>query len=149
MTIKLYVSNSDPKCVDKVLVNELEVSGTARDPLDMVNPVIEVEGDIVSSIGQFNYMIIEDYARSYFITSITGDSYHLSTIHAHCDILSSSKAWLRARTATITKNENLYSAYLNDPDFDSYAYKNIVTKTFPYGINSDSIILMTVGGGGV
>lgn len=145
MTIKLYVNNSDPKCVDKVLVNELVVSGTARDPLDMVNPVIEVEGDIVSSIGQYNYMVIEDYARSYFITSITGDSYHLSTIYAHCDILSSSKTWLRARSATITRNEKLYNSYLNDPDFSAYAYANVVTKTFPYGITSDSIILMTVG----
>ena len=149
MTIKLYVSNSDPKCVDKVLVSELSVSGTARDPLDMVNPVIEVDGDIASSIGQFNYMIIEDYARCYFITSITGDSYHLSTIHAHCDVLSSAKLWLRARTATITRNERLYNSYLNDPNFNAYAYKNIVTNTFPSGINSDSIILMTVGGGGI
>lgn len=145
MTIKLYVSNSDPKCVDKVLVNELEVSGTARDPLDMVNPVIEVEGDIVSSIGQYNYMVIEDYARSYFITNITGDSYHLSTIHAQCDILSSSKSWLRARNATITRNERLYQSYLTDPDFATYAYTNIVTKVFPQSVSMDSIILMTVG----
>ena len=145
MTIKLYVNNSDPKCVDKSLVSELVVSGTARDPLDMVNPVIEVEGDIVSSIGQYNYMVIEDYARSYFITSITADSYHLSTISAHCDILSSSKIWLRARNATITRNENLYNAYLNDPNFNAYAYTNIVTKAFPNSINLDSIVLMTVG----
>lgn len=145
MTIKLYVNNTDPKCVDKVLVNELVVSGTALDPLDMVNPVIEVEGDIVSSIGQYNYMVIEDYARSYFITSITADSYHLSTISAHCDILSSSKSWLRARNATLTRNEKYYNTYLTDTDFKAYAYKNIVTKSFPSGITGDSIILMTVG----
>ena len=145
MTIKLYVNNSDPKSVDKILTNELSVSGTARDPLDMVNPIIEVEGDIGSSIGQFNYMVIEDYARSYFITNITADSYQLSTINAHCDILSSSKNWLRARSATITRNERLYNSYLNDPEFNAYAYANVVTKAFPYGVSADSIILMTVG----
>lgn len=145
MTIKLYVNNSDPKCVDKSLVSELAVSGTARDPLDMVNPVIEVEGDIVSSIGQYNYMVIEDYARSYFITSITADSYHLSTIHAHCDILSSSKTWLLNKSATLTRNERSYNSYLNDDMFNSYAYTNIVTKEFPTGVSADSIVLMTVG----
>ena len=149
MTIKLYVNQSDPKTVDKILANELAISGTARDPLDMVNPVLEVEGDIVSSIGQYNYLYIEDYARYYFITSITGDSYQLSTVHAHCDILSSAKAWLRPRLATIGRNEKLYNAYINDPEFPAYAYKNIVTRTFPSGLNSDSIILMTVGGGGI
>lgn len=145
MTIKLYVNNSDPKCVTKTLTSELVISGTARDPLDMVNPVIEVEGDIVSSIGQYNYMVIEDYARSYFINSITADSYHLSTINAHCDVLSSAKNWLFARNATITRNERLYQSYLTDPDFATYAYTNIVTKVFPQSVSMDSIILMTVG----
>jgi len=144
MVIKLYVNNSDPKCVDKTLSDELVVSGTARDPLDIVNPILEVDGDIVTILGKYNYMYIEDYARYYFI-DMTGDYYKLSQVRGHCDVLSSAKAWLRARMATITRNENLYNAYLNDPGFNAYAYKNIVTKTFPAGVNADSIILMTVG----
>lgn len=145
MTIKLFVNNSDPKTVDKQLLSELSIDGTARDPLDMVNPVLEVSGDIVSSIGQYNYLYIEDYARYYFINSITGDNYGLSTLHCHVDILSSSKQWLRARNATITRNENLYNSYILDPNFSAYAYRNIVTKKFPNAVNLDSIILMTVG----
>lgn len=148
MVIKLYQNSSDPKCVDKQLGTALDISGTALEPLDIVNPVIEVEGDIVSSIAGYNYMYIEDYARYYFIET-TADSYQLNHIRGHCDILSSSKAWLRSRLATIGRNEKLYNAYLNDPEFPAYAYKNIVTRTFPSGLNSDSIILMTVGGGGI
>lgn len=145
MTIKLYVNTSDPKAVDKILVSELDVSGTARDPIDIVNPVIDIEGDIVSTIGQYNYIYIPDFARYYFINSITGDNYGLSTLYCRADILSSCKQWLRARTATITRNEKLYNSYLNDPEFNSYAYTNIVTKAFPTAISGDSIILMTVG----
>ena len=145
MTIKLFVNNSDPKTIDKQLLSELSIDGTARDPLDMVNPVLEVSGDIVSSIGQYNYLYIEDYARYYFINSITGDNYGLSTLYCHVDILSSSKAWLRQRTATITRNQRLYNSYLNDPEFKAYAFTNIVTKAFPTAITGDSIILMTVG----
>lgn len=145
MTIKLYVNTSDPKAVDKQLTSELVVSGTARAPLDMVDPVLEVEGDIVSTIGKYNYLYIEDYARYYFINSITGDNYNMSTISCHVDVLTTFSAWLRQRQATITRNQYLYNAYLNDPDFPTYAYTNIVTKAFPSGVTGDSIILMTVG----
>lgn len=145
MVIKLYKCGSDPKCVDKTLTDELVVSGTLRDPTDQVNPVIEIQGsNTAHMLEEYNYMYIEDYARYYFIT-INNDSYDLNTVSGHCDILSSANAFLRARTATITRNENLYSAYLNDPEFEAYAYKNIVTKSFPTPISGDSIILMTVG----
>lgn len=144
MNITLYVNTSDPKAVNKTLTNDLNISGIAKDPLDMVNPVIEVEGDIVASLGQYNYMYIEDYARYYFI-SITGESYRLSTITGHCDVLSTSKNWLKLRQATVSRNESLYNAYLEDPNFSSYAYTNIVLKKFPTAVNLDSIVLMTVG----
>lgn len=144
MVIKLYQNSSDPKSVDKQLGTALDISGTALEPLDIVNPVIEVDGDIVSLIAGYNYMYIQDYARYYFIET-TADSYHLNQIRGHCDILTSSAPWLRSRLATITRNEKLYNAYLNDPEFNAYAYTNIVLKAFPYGIEQDSIILMTVG----
>lgn len=145
MTIKLFVNSSDPKTLNKVLSAEYSVSGTARDPLDMTNPVIQVEGDIVTNIGKYNYMYIEDYARYYFINSITADYTGLTTLSCHVDILSSSKNWLLLRQATINRNEALYNAYLEDPNFSSYAYTNIVTKKFPTAVNLDSIVLMTVG----
>lgn len=145
MVIRLYKCGSDPKCVTKTLTDQLVVSGTAREPLDQVNPIIEIQGsNSAHMLEGYNYMYIEDYARYYFIT-IQNDSYDLNTVRGRCDVLSTAASFLKARTATVTRNENLYNAYLNDPNFSTYAYRNIVTKTFPYGINSDSIILMTVG----
>ena len=145
MVIKLYKCGSDPKCVAKTLTDVLVVSGILRDPTDQVNPVIEIQGSNTSHMLEgYNYMYIEDYARYYFIT-INNDSYDLNTVSGHCDILSSARLWLAQRTATISRNERLYNAYLTDPNFSAYAYANIVTKAFPYKINSDSIVLMTVG----
>ena len=144
MVIKLYKCGSDPKYVTKTLTDELIVSGTARDPLNMVDPVIEIQGDSNAHMLEgYNYMYIEDYARYYFI-NITPESYDLNIVSGHCDILSSAASFLGVRVATITRNERLYNAYLNDPEFNTYAYKNIVTKAFPYSINQDSIILLTV-----
>ena len=143
MVIKLYKNGSDPKCVDKTLVDEIVINGVARDPVDVLNPVIEYEGTN-DTIAGYNYAYIEDYARCYFLEP-QNDSYNLNTLRLHCDVLSTAKIWLRARNATITRNENLYNSYLTDPEFSSYAYTNIVTKAFPNKINLDSIILMTVG----
>ena len=143
MTIKLYKNLSDPKTVNKTLTGEIPINGVARDPVDLVNPVIEYEGDNTTTAG-YNYAYIEDYARYYFL-SPQADSYNLNTISLHCDVLTTAAAWLKARQATITRNERLYNSYLTDPDFNAYAYTNIVTKAFPTKINSDSIILMTVG----
>ena len=143
MVIKLFINNSDPKAVNKNLSGELTFTGVARDPLDVCNPIIELQGD-VTTLKDYNYAFIAEYNRYYFM-EVQGDSYGLNTIRLKSDVLMTSAAWLKQRQATITRNERLYSAYLADPDFNSYAYTNIVTKKFPYGFQNDSIILMTVG----
>lgn len=143
MTIKLYKCVSDPKTVNKILNNELTIAGIAKDPVNVVNPIIEIEGDNDTLAG-YNYAYIQDYARYYFVDP-QADSYKLNTFSFTSDVLMTAKAWLLARTATITRNEKLYNSYLTDPDFNAYAYRNIVTKAFPSGITDDNIILMTVG----
>ena len=143
MVIKLYKVLDDPKFVNKALTSELTVSGIARDPVNITAPVIEVEADN-NTLAGYNYAYIEDYARFYFVDP-TNDSWKLNTLNLRCDILTSSKAWLLARMATITRNERLYNAYLEDTNFSSYAYTNIVTKNFPLAVNMDSLVLMTVG----
>ena len=143
MVIKLYKTLDDPKIVNKTLTDELIVSGVARDPVNITAPIIEVEADN-NTLAGYNYAYIEDYARYYFL-DLTNDSWKLNTLTLRCDILTSARLWLLARTATITRNERLYQSYLTDPDFATYAYTNIVTKLFPNAINMDSIILMTVG----
>lgn len=143
MVIRLYINTSDPKAVDKTLTNEITINGVARDPVDVVNPIIEYErGE--TDISGYNYAYIEDFGRWYFM-SVTDDSYNMHTLNMHCDVLSTAKNFLRARNATITRNEKLYNSYLNDPEFKAYAYTNIVTKAFPTAVSGDSIILMTVG----
>ena len=143
MVIKLYKTLSDPRAATKVLSSEISINGVCREPVNIVNPVIEFEGDNTTVAG-YNYAYIEDYGRYYFLTP-QADSYSLNTLNLRSDVLMTAAAWLKARSATITRNEKLYNSYINDPDFTAYAYTNIVTKKFPYAVSGDSIILMTVG----
>lgn len=143
MVIKLYKTVDDTLKVNKTLTDELSLTCVARDPVNIVSPIIEYEGDNTTIAG-YNYAYIEDYARYYFMT-VQNDSYNMNTLVLRSDVLRTAKDWLLQRNAIIKRNEALYNAYLNDPDFNTYAYSNIVTKAFPTAVNSDSIILMTVG----
>ena len=73
MTIKLYKCVSDPKTVTKILNDDLNITGIAKDPVNVVNPIIEIEGDNDTLAG-YNYAYIQDYARYYFV-SPQADSY--------------------------------------------------------------------------
>ena len=144
MVIKLYKTTSDPKDTNKVLTDELAINnGVARDPVDVVNPVIEYGGNNTTLAG-YNYAYIEDYSRFYFM-DVQNDSYNLNTLTLHCDVVKTAAPFLKQRMATVSRNEKLYNSYLTDPEFNAYAYKNIVTKQFPSAVNADSIVLMTVG----
>ena len=143
MVVNLYTSFSDPKTVNKTLSQVATIDGVARDPVDVVNPVIEYEAENYATAA-VNYAYIPEYNRYYFVDP-QNDSYNMNTLTLHCDVLATAAAYLAARNATVTRNEKLYNSYLNDPEFKSYAYTNIVTKAFPSGVTGDSIILMTVG----
>lgn len=143
MVIKLYKTTSDPKAVTKVLTDEIVINAIAREPLNVVNPVITYDGDNTTIAG-YNYAYIDDWARYYFM-EIQNESYNINSLILRSDVLTTAKPWLISRPAVIRRNERLYNSYLNDPKFNSYAFANIVTRKFPTPIESDSIILMTVG----
>lgn len=138
-----YTINQDPKKVNKTLSDGVTIEGILRDPLNVVDPIIEFEAGGLESAA-YNYVYIEDLARYYFCT-VTNDSYNLNTATCHCDVLKTASSFLAQRKATLKRSEYLYNGYLNDPDFNAYAYRNIVLKSFPTAIRNDSIILMTVG----
>ena len=144
MTITLYQNISDPRTVQKELTAPLDVSGVAREPLDLIDPVIEIEGNI-ETLYLYNYMYIAEYKRYYYIKP-RADSYALNTITGHADALMN--AWNNGLTgcqATLVRSQNYFNSYFVDSDMGAMAYKNVTTRAFPQGITGDSIILMTVG----
>ena len=108
MVIKLYKTSSDPKDTNKILMDELSIEGVARDPVDVVNPVIEYEGNNTTLAG-YNYAYIEEYGRWYFM-DVQNDSYNLNTLTLHCDVVKTAAPFLRLRMATVSRNEKLYTS---------------------------------------
>lgn len=145
MEIVLYTV-SDPKIkVNKTLGTGTTITGEPHDNVTDTEMQVRFTVDQLSTIKASNYCYISETGKYYYISPNYEIENHSVIVHLSEDVLMSLKTQLLAQTCTISRNENLSNAYLYDEGYQLLAYKNIVTKTFPSGINTDSIILMTVG----
>ena len=146
MTITFYNNESDAIVVSKKITQISSISNAKIiNETDIVNPSIIVSRKFYDSlILKANYLYIDKLERYYYINNI---SFAESMIVIDCtvDVLMSYKNQIRNLTCTVTRNENLKNGYLNDDNYNIQAYKQVVCKMFPNGINNDSIILMTAG----
>ena len=146
MTITFYNNESDAIVVSKKITQISSINNAKIiNETDIVNPSIIVSRKFYDSlILKANYLYIDKLERYYYINNI---SFAESMIVIDCtvDVLMSYKKQIRNLTCTVTRNENLKNGYLNDDNYNIQAYKQVVCKMFPYGINNDSIILMTAG----
>ena len=146
MTITFYNNESDAILVDKKITSISSISNAKIiNETDIVNPSIIVSRNFYDSIIlKANYLYIDKLERYYYINNI---SFAESMIVIDCtvDVLMTYKSEIRNITCTVTRNENLKNGYLNDDNYNIQAYKQVVCKMFPNGINNDSIILMTAG----
>ena len=146
MTITFYNNESDAILVDKKITSISSINNAKIiNETDIVNPSIIVSRNFYDSIIlKANYLYIDNLKRYYYINNI---SFAESMIVIDCtvDVLMSYKSEIRSITCTVTRNENLKNGYLNDENYNIQAYKQVVCKMFPNGINNDSIILMTAG----
>lgn len=146
MTITFYNNESDAIVVSKKITQISSINNAKIiNETDIVNPSIIVSRKFYDSIIlKANYLYIDKLERYYYINNI---SFAESMIVIDCtvDVLMSYKSKIRNITCTVTRNENLKNGYLNDDNYNIQAYKQVVCKMFPNGINNDSIILMTAG----
>ena len=144
MTLTFYQNASDPRKLDKVITTLGDITNCAmRDVLDVENPIFRVASSALP--GSFNYCYC-DYTGRYYYTE---DPIEIRTgvydIRCHSDVLMNVKAQLRAKSATVTRNENISNGYLIDGNYKAYAYRECITRQFPKEMNNDSLILITVG----
>lgn len=144
MNLTFYKNISDPKSAMKNLTSLGEISGVAmRDETQVVNPEFLVASQALPSA--FNYCYCDYTGRYYF----TGDPVMVRTglyrIPCHCDILTTAYAQYKDIVATISRNEQLATGYMLDPELKTLSYQNIATLQFPNAMEDDSIVLMTVG----
>lgn len=142
--IRLQYNASEKTALDKSVSDVIVLSGTLKEQTSVTDPVILVEHS--GALPNVNYMRIDEFGRSYFITGIESVRTNLWRIIAHVDVLSSYKAGIRSNTAIIQRQAHSFNLYLDDGMFRCYQDPNILMKAFPSGFNTHEFVLAVAGG---
>lgn len=142
--IILQTNTSENNKLDKSLTNIATLSGTLKSECSIIDPVIQIEGDISDYTG-CNYCTIDTFGRSYFVQNIRSLRNGLFEISCHVDVLSSFATQIRACTGIINRQENDWNLYLDDGSFKVYQNPVILTKEFPSGFSTQSYVLAVAG----
>lgn len=144
MTITLQRNNSENKKLDKDLTTISTLTGNLKQETSIIDPIIIIEDD-GTNILDANYMTIDDFNRSYFITGIRSIRTNLWEVSGHCDVLTSFKNDIRANSAIVSKQENNWNLYIDDGTFKVYQNPIVYTKKFPNGFTDWSFVLCVAG----
>ena len=144
ITIDLYNVSDDNEKIDKTLGTAKEFTNCSiKEQTDVTNITLRIQTP--DNLSGYNYAYVSEYGRYYYIDRIEATPTGYWVLSCRCDVLMSFKSQILDLQGTVTRSESLYNGYLTDPTYKAYAYRNIVTRSFPNAINSDTFILMTVG----
>lgn len=114
---KCYAAPNQVNKYDYYSGEDLVISGTFRGECDIVNPVFLVEYDVLK-IKDYNYILVYDLKRFYFINNIVIINNNLVEIYCSEDILTScwyfSESGLRELNVFVDRSETYVNEYLPD-----------------------------------
>lgn len=146
-TITLMSNSSPPVKVNKSLTTLSTLTGSLRDSMSVIEPVVlvEVNSNNINILSSCNYFYIAELKRYYFVKNIVSIRTNLWQIEGHCDVLSSWKTQLLANNGIVRRQENRWNLYLDDGVFKSYQDPLIKTISFPSGFNTQEYVLAIAG----
>ena len=129
MQIKLYNNANVKNSINKVLQNELVLTGTLKEPCSILSPQIKVikQDDILLK----NYCYIEKFKRYYFIENITIENNNFLTLDLSVDVLESFKTDILNSTQVIGRQENSFDLKIVDSEIIVKPNKNFQVRVFP------------------
>lgn len=145
--IVLYKNNSEDYALTKSLSAQITLDNCVfKDDSSVENPNIVITTG--TDITECNYMYIADLHRYYFIREIGVVRAGVYYIRGHVDVLSTYASEIKACSAIISRQENLFNMYLDDPEFKTLNKSQVVTKKFSNGAFSKNMhyILVVAGG---
>ena len=146
MQLKLYQTKSSNNVLNKKLESEKSFTIDIKNSGNLREPTIRLDVSGINILN-YNYAYIQEFNRFYFIDkdSIDFISGTICDIKLRCDVLMTYKNEILNSNAIISRQQFKNQKYVIDNKKQQYAFKNIVTKTFPNTIkDSDfSYVLIT------
>lgn len=145
MNITLYSTTSPAIQVNKAITQRASITGEPHEIISDIEMTLRLSISALSNVKASNYCHIPETGKYYYIQPDYKIENQSVIIALKEDVLMSFKSQLLTQTCTISRNENISNAYLFDNGYQLLSYKNIVCKMFPVGIDTDTIVLMTIG----
>lgn len=139
-------ANTSPTHQIKKRVNVVDtLTGTFRDSVDILNPVVRIERE--NPVG-FNYVYISSFGRRYFVEDVTIVRKGILDLHLRVDVLDTFANEILSNTAIIDKQEKTYNLYLNDDSIKMKQNPLVTLLKFPHGLfeNNQYTFVLCVAG---
>lgn len=126
MNIYFYSTKSESNRLEKVLENETLLSGTMKNGIDLMNPVLQVTTNLL----QFNYCYIPSLSRYYFIDKVEITRTHLYTLYLKLDVLQTYKEQIKELKVVLSGSQSnpYYKNYIDGVDvrteYTTYQFEN-------------------------
>ena len=143
----LYKTKSEKTALHKVMeTGSKAYEGVLINNSNVVDPSIRlhVGADVIA---KYNYMVINDFGRKYFITDITALTKDTCMVSGHVDVLSTYEEDIRKNSGVIRRATNMSHKYIDDNIIKVDSRPNIVTQVFKNGgyfTDNPSICLVVV-----
>ena len=146
-TVTLYHNSSPNEKIGKDLDTGVNYSCLFKQETSILKPVITIRTS--TNLTGYNYMYISELSRYYFIDDIIMVNDNTYDISGHVDVLDTYASAIKANSAIIKRQQNLFNLYLDDPKAVVYSTEQILTKKFSKtGFKKNLSYIMTVNGSG-
>lgn len=145
MVITFYKINCDYRVVDKPLGTSTgSATGVLHSKENSLKMTVKIPSSLFNVVTASNYCFIDTTQTYYYL-----DSYDIENDCVIINIIQDvRKTWatqIKGVNATVTRQEQIAQAYLNDSEYQAMSYQAIATRRFSGELNDFSYILMTVG----
>lgn len=126
MNIYFYSTKSESNRLEKVKENETILSGTMKNGIDLMNPVLQVTTNLL----QFNYCYIPSLSRYYFIDKVEITRTHLYTLYLKLDVLQTYQEQIKELKVVLSGSQSnpYYKNYIDGVDvrteYTTYQFEN-------------------------
>lgn len=149
MSFSIIVGKTDSpiNALTKNFKQKQYLTGTLRNESEIMNPTIIIQSSsALENLFKCNYLIIDDFGRKYFITSVKCIRTFVYEVQAHCDVLSSFASEIKANNAIILRQEHNFNLLLNDDVFKCKQNARVYYRKFPSQLGHYNYILTVAGG---
>ena len=117
MQITFYKTDDSDNVINKTLTNEVTIPLYLKGEFDVINPILVMSNSSGLDFRKYNYAVITDFDRFYFVRNVKQVSAKIYNLFLECDVLETFKHDIlecNARFKRKVKTGDYYNASIDD-----------------------------------